>query len=92
MKLDAAALRALNIFPPTPSSAKTHSLYGLLNHCKTAQGQRLLSQWLKQPLLDLARITERHDVVEAFTDDDSLRSSCVRNIVDNSSCAFDHNA
>lgn len=32
------------------------SLYGLLNHCKTAQGQRLLEMWLKQPLVNLHEI------------------------------------
>lgn len=57
MRLDASALRALNLMPsPQDGAAKTMSLFGLLNKCKTAQGSRLLGQWLKQPLLDIQQI------------------------------------
>ena len=46
----------------------------MLNHCRTAQGQRLLMQWLKQPLTDVAKINERLDIVEVFVNDSSIRT------------------
>ncbi|PSN64528.1 DNA mismatch repair protein-like protein msh-2 [Corynespora cassiicola Philippines] len=75
MKLDAAALKALNLMPGPRDGSKTMSLYGLLNHCKTATGSRLLAQWLKQPLMNVAEIERRQQLVEAFVNDTELRQT-----------------
>ena len=74
MRLDSAAARALNLDPQSGES-RSMNLLGLLNKCSTAQGQRLLSQWLKQPLLDQRLIEERLDVVEVFVTETQLRQS-----------------
>ena len=73
MKLDSAALKALNLMPGPRDGSKNMSLYGLLNHCKTPIGTRLLAQWLKQPLMNVGDIERRQQLVEAFVHDTELR-------------------
>lgn len=75
MKLDSSALKALNLMPGPKDGSKTMSLFGLLNHCKTPVGSRLLAQWLKQPLMSLEAIEQRQQLVEAFVNDTELRQT-----------------
>ncbi|SNX87257.1 probable DNA mismatch repair protein MSH2 [Melanopsichium pennsylvanicum] len=75
LRLDNSALRALNLFPEPgqTGSSKNTSVFGLLNRCRTGQGQRLLAQWLKQPLINVHAIKERQDLVELFLQDNTSR-------------------
>jgi len=78
MKLDTSAYSALNLFPDKTSmnfqqKNDNTCLYNLLNHCQTSQGSRLLSQWIKQPLLNASHINERQSLVEIFVDCPELR-------------------
>ncbi|EMT68617.1 DNA mismatch repair protein msh-2 [Fusarium odoratissimum] len=75
MKLDAAALKALNLMPGPRDGSKTMSIFGVLNHCKTPVGSRLLAQWLKQPLMSKTEIEKRQQLVEAFYVDTELRQT-----------------
>ncbi|KDR73457.1 hypothetical protein GALMADRAFT_100108 [Galerina marginata CBS 339.88] len=75
MKLDASALRALNLVEASNKMASNQNttLFGVLNKCKTAQGARLLGTWLKQPLVNLHEIHERQNLVQIFAEDTDTR-------------------
>ncbi|XP_055379270.1 DNA mismatch repair protein spellchecker 1 [Condylostylus longicornis] len=73
VRLDAAAIAALNILPQpgsNPSSPAYHwqSVLGVLDYCCTPQGHRLMAQWIKQPLRNEATLKDRHDIVECLLD------------------------
>jgi len=73
LRMDNAALQALNVMPQRVDVNDSFSLYGLLNRGKTAMSRRLLKVWLKQPLTAEEDIRVRHDVVEAIVGDPELR-------------------
>lgn len=81
MRLDASAVRALHLFPDTTAlgggsaAAKSMSIFGVLNRCKTSQGTRLLGRWLKQPLVNLHQIQNRQELVQVFINDALMRQT-----------------
>ncbi|XP_078180719.1 MUTS homolog 2 [Carex rostrata] len=74
MRLDSAAVRALNVFESKTDLNKNFSLFGLMNRtCTAGMGKRLLNRWLKQPLLDVSEINCRLDLVQTFVEDAEIR-------------------
>ncbi|XP_009627423.1 DNA mismatch repair protein MSH2 [Nicotiana tabacum] len=74
MRLDSAAMRALNVMESKSDANKNFSLFGLMNRtCTAGMGKRLLHMWLKQPLLDVEEINCRLDLVQSFVEDAALR-------------------
>lgn len=64
--MDEASRRHLEI-DFHPSGEKKFTLLGLLNHCKTAMGSRLIRRWLHQPLRNHETLKHRYlaiDVVQ----------------------------
>lgn len=72
MRLDAAAVQALNLVPNPRDGNQQYNLFALLNKCKTPMGARKLQQWIKQPLVSLEAIKRRHNMVEVFAEDTAL--------------------
>jgi DNA mismatch repair protein MutS len=62
LAMDEAAVRTLEIFS-TLSGERRGSLLWAIDRTRTPMGARLLRAWLSSPLVDPARIGERHDAV-----------------------------
>ncbi|GAB2293835.1 MutS-like protein [Dionaea muscipula] len=74
MRLDSAAMKALNVLESKTDANKNFSLFGLMNRtCTAGMGKRMLHMWLKQPLLDVNEINSRLDLVQSFVEDTELR-------------------
>ncbi|KAM7353840.1 DNA mismatch repair protein spel1 [Cochliomyia hominivorax] len=78
--LDAAAVSALNILPKpgthfTSPSYRWQSVLGVLDHCRTPQGHRLMAQWVKQPLRSREILNDRHNIVQCFLESPTTLNS-----------------
>ncbi len=74
LRLDAAAVRALNLIPE--GGTKTTSLLGTLgSNLKTSQGWRSMARWMKQPSVHLPTIQNRLNLVQCLFDDFGTRGN-----------------
>ncbi|KAF0754140.1 Uncharacterized protein FWK35_00019612, partial [Aphis craccivora] len=71
--LDSAGVQALNLFSNSGTMSKNDSILGIFNKCRSPHGQRLLTQWIRQPLRDLNKINERLNIVETLVTDTDIR-------------------
>src|SRR4030043_147731 len=63
MTLDGQTIRTLELFQGGRWGETGHSLLSIIDLSKTAMGGRLLKNWLGHPLLDLAILNRRQEVV-----------------------------
>ena len=66
MLLDPATRRSLELVETMREGARRGSLLWVLDRTLTPMGGRLLRKWVNQPLLDIHRINQRLDAVEAW--------------------------
>jgi len=81
MALDAASRRNLELFAGGRQGSREHSLLGVLDQTKTAMGARLLSRRVGQPLVELAPVEARLDLVDHFHAS-AVRRGRVRELLD----------
>jgi len=76
--MDQFTIRNLELLGPAYGQGE--SLLTSLDNTVSPMGGRLLKRWLILPLLDIARINERHDLVEYFIKDTDLRNLVCQHI------------
>ncbi len=72
MLLDEATIRNLELFANQQTGDTEGSLIGVLDETVTSMGGRLLRWWLAHPLINEAKIIQRHEVVGLFKQDKEL--------------------
>ncbi len=77
MALDRQTQNNLELFRSSASGAVAGSLLSIIDMTKTAMGGRLLRRWLSQPLLDIAELTRRQDVIAWFKDNTLARNQTI---------------
>lgn len=85
MMLDATTLRNLEVLVPLREESKEATLFSVLNHTKTSMGTRLLSKWLRKPLLNGIQINSRLEGVEELAKSVALRldlAQALKQVVD----------
>ena len=75
VRLDLSSIANLHLFPTEANNKSIHSLYQLLNHCKTVSGKKLLIKFIRQPLTDQKLIEQRLDLVEYFINNSLISSN-----------------
>ncbi|NMA91653.1 MAG: DNA mismatch repair protein MutS [Firmicutes bacterium] len=73
MEVDYITSRNLELTETIREGKKEGSLLGILDHCASAMGRRLLRRWVEHPLTDREQIGERLEAVEEL-----YRSSLLR--------------
>ncbi len=54
------------------SGAHEHTLAGVMDHCQTAMGSRLLRRWIQRPVREKSVLQGRYQALEAMTDSGSI--------------------
>ncbi len=71
MQIDNSSERSLEIFK-TVNGDKKNTLLDVIDKTKTAAGGRLLKDFLKSPLIEKKKISERHSLIQEFLDNQKL--------------------
>jgi DNA mismatch repair protein MutS len=82
MKLDISSRRNLELTETMRNREKRGTLLWVLDKTKTAMGKRLMRSWLEQPLVNLAKITKRHNAVAELANNTVLRNDEIEAISD----------
>ena len=75
LEIDAATRKSLEITSTIRGGQRHGSLLGVLDHCMTPMGSRLLGEAIASPLTDIAQIEERLEAIEQCCQNDALVAS-----------------
>ncbi len=82
MIVDSITSRNLELTQSLRNGGKQGSLLGLIDHCMTGMGRRLLKRWIEQPLIEKRQIEDRLEAVEELVGKPLLRKELRKKLDD----------
>ncbi len=80
MKLDFSSRRNLELTETMRNRERRGTLLWVLDKTKTSMGKRLIRSWIEQPLMNIARISKRHNAVNELYSNAMLLDEEIENI------------
>jgi DNA mismatch repair protein MutS len=75
MRLDRAAVQALELFETSRERRRDGALISVVDRTRTGAGARLLRDWIAAPLTDVPAIRARHDAVGELAEGEAARAA-----------------
>lgn len=72
MALDRMTQRNLELTASLQDGSRKNTLLDVLDHTQTPMGARLIHQWIKQPLLSIQDIRQRHEAIQSFLNHEKI--------------------
>ncbi len=82
MKIDFSSRRNLELTETMRNRERRGTLLWVLDKTKSAMGKRLLRSWIEKPLINLTKITKRHNAVAELYSDTMLLENEIDSISD----------
>ena len=80
MEIDQYSIRNLELMETMRDKKSKGSLISVLDKTKTSMGSRLLRKWIAMPLVDCAKIQNRHKAVEELLREPIIREEIIENL------------
>jgi len=77
MQVDAVSRHNLELFESIRTRGKSSTLFNIINKTKTPMGNRLLKNWLLQPLLEKEKIDYRLNAIDELLENESSKNQII---------------
>ncbi len=80
LQMDYSSKQNLELVSTLRTQSKSQTLWGFLDHARSAMGSRMLKKWILYPLIDTQKINQRLDVIDFLNEQFILKDELKENL------------